>query len=136
MTDQEALEAFLQSHEWEWQPGDIAYYKDGGSYDGPFIMLAASSKHWWDIFRLTRQVVGATPVNEHLFPWAGSWIEGRLRKMLDEYFYGLLRRMSGTIHQVQYDLFDGTGLRNAEAQTAIQAYLVALEAVLPETKHD
>ena len=131
MTDQEALEAFLQSHEWEWQPGDMAYYKGSAIDESPFLMLNQSKEsiHWWGIFRLDCKVSDVTPVNEHLFPWAGLWIEGRLREMMGRTFVGLIPYYNNEWRCDYYDACVETKYRIAYAPTPIQALLKALEMV-------
>ena len=142
MTDQEALEAFLQSHEWEWQPGDMAYYKGSAIDESPFLMLNQSKEsiHWWGIFRLDCKVSDVTLVNEHLFPWAGPWIEGRLLALLRGSTWKIeveIGQIGTDVNVVCYGGLFSMGSqpgRKFNGHGLIQALIAALEAV--EVKRD
>lgn len=129
MTDQEVLDAYVTRYGWEWCAGDMAY-RFPTELPAHFIMLTRSSKYWWDVFVLDEiPYHESIPVDEHLFLYANPSVEGRLREKLGLHFYALQKYLQGEIFKCIYDLFDGHGLRGAEANTAIQAYIAALETV-------
>ena len=125
MTDQEALNGFVELHPWEWQEWDIASYHKGGT---SCICIFAVWQYHINSGYIVSSLVGSIPITEWRLV-AGPWIEGRLREMMGKHFYALLRRSEGEVFIVEYHLFDGSGLRKVEANTPIQALLAALEAI-------
>ena len=115
MTDQEALNAYVEKHLWVWQAGD--HYKTA---------LWQAAKIVYD----ERQAAffNRNPGLELKLP-ADSWIEGRLRKELGDHFGELLfnhdRQEFVCTYTVDKKSYETPGWK----PTPIQAYLAALEAV-------
>ena len=121
MTDQEALGLFVKKHRWKWQIYDWYYWKTLN-----IIGL--------QVIEYAYQISTLDKVDAAVY--AGDWIEGRLQKMLGDKFGELLSGGKG-LFLCTYTLDGGKSYKEPEWKpTPIQAYLAALEAILPEVKHD
>ena len=137
MTDQEALNRFVELHPWEWKVGDWVIALDGGNviiidfdefFDGddlPWLIYPRRKAQ-----RATTDLVGFRVL-------AGLWIEGRLREMGGEAFLRLEKW--GSIWRCHYYIFIDDLVHREEfvnGDTPIQALLAALEETLPEVKYE
>ena len=115
MTDQEALNAYVEKHPWVWQPGD--HYKSA-PWRVPKIVYDERQAAFFN----------RNPGLELKLP-ADSWIEGRLRKELGEHFGELLFDHDRQEFVCTYT-FDKKSYEEAGwKSTPIQTLLAALEAV-------